>query len=286
MEALVINRDVLSIVQCALDEDIGSGDVTSRALIPGDKMVNAEIVTRGACVVSGGGVAEAVFKQVDHSVLVEILTPDSASAAPGDSLLLINGPARAVLTAERTALNLMQRITGIATLTRAYVSRVAGLDVSILDTRKTTPNLRVLEKYAVRCGGGINHRMGLYDMAMIKDNHRMFLGEAGLQSLAEAVRRFRACYPAIPVEVEVESVDELHDALEGEPDWILLDNMAPDRMRTCVTLCQGRCKLEASGGITLDTVRAVAESGVDAISIGALTHSAPAADLSLELRVK
>jgi nicotinate-nucleotide pyrophosphorylase (carboxylating) len=194
----------------------------------------------------------------------------------------VNGPVRALLQAERVALNFVQRLGGIATLTRSFVDAVAGTSAVILDTRKTTPGLRDLEKYAVRCGGGVNHRRDLAAMAMIKDNHREAAGRAGL-SLAEAVRRIRARTPGIAVEVEIDSLDQLDAALEGQPEWILLDNMPPDQMAEAVRRVAGRARLEASGGVTLATVRAISETGVDAISVGALTHSARALDISLEL---
>ena len=192
----------------------------------------------------------------------------------------ITGKARAILAGERTALNFLQRLTGIATLTARFVEQVKPHATRILDTRKTTPTWRTLEKYAVRCGGGTNHRMGLYDQVLIKDNHRRLWGA---RDLAEAVHMARRRCPGVPVEVEVETEAELERALAARPDWILLDNMTLRRLRRCVRLCRGRCPLEASGGITLANVKAVAAAGVQAISLGCLTHSAPAADLSLEI---
>jgi nicotinate-nucleotide pyrophosphorylase (carboxylating) len=202
---------------------------------------------------------------------------------PDQVLMTIEGPIRGILTGERTALNFMQRMTGIASRTREFVDLVRPFGTRILDTRKTTPTLRILEKYAVTCGGGTNHRMGLYDMVLIKDNHRRLWQAAGIPNLQGAVAAARAKFPGIPVEVEVESEAELQDALRAAPEWIMLDNMSPDRMKACVAVCAKRCKLEASGGVSLTTVAAIAATGVDAISIGGLTHSAPAADLSLEL---
>jgi nicotinate-nucleotide pyrophosphorylase (carboxylating) len=202
---------------------------------------------------------------------------------PDQVLMTIEGPIRGILTGERTALNFMQRMTGIASRTREFVDLVRPFGTRILDTRKTTPTLRILEKYAVTCGGGANHRMGLYDMVLIKDNHRRLWQAAGIPNLQGAVAAARAKFPGIPVEVEVESEAELQDALRAAPEWIMLDNMSPDRMKACVAVCAKRCKLEASGGVSLTTVAAIAATGVDAISIGGLTHSAPAADLSLEL---
>jgi nicotinate-nucleotide pyrophosphorylase (carboxylating) len=228
-------------------------------------------------------VAAAVFRQVDPGIVCHADVRDGQRVVRDQGLLRIEGPIRGILTGERTALNFMQRMTGIATRTRQFVDRVAPYGVKILDTRKTTPTLRVLEKYAVTCGGGTNHRMGLYDMVLIKDNHRRLWQAAGLSNLEGAVAAARTRFPGVPVEVEVESEEELRAALEGHPEWIMLDNMPPDRMRRCVEICAKRSRLEASGGVTLETVEAIAATGVDAISIGGLTHSAPAADLSLEL---
>jgi nicotinate-nucleotide pyrophosphorylase (carboxylating) len=212
-----------------------------------------------------------------------IEVPDGTGAAAGDALLSLSGPARGILVAERTALNLMQRLCGVATLTRRFVDAVKAYGTEILDTRKTTPGLRVLEKYAVRCGGGSNHRMGLYDRVLMKDNHRG-LWRSGLgDDLDQAVQAARQAFPGIPVEIEVETEVELESALRASPEWVLLDNMGPDALARCVQLCGGRSRLEASGGITMENVAAVAQSGVDAISLGCLTHSAPAVDLSLEL---
>jgi nicotinate-nucleotide pyrophosphorylase (carboxylating) len=241
------------------------------------------ILSRGDYVVAGGPVAQEVFRQVDPALRCRRLVEDGQGCGRDEVVMEIEGAVRSLLTAERTALNFMQRLTGIASRTREFVDKVARYGVRILDTRKTTPTLRRLEKYAVTCGGGTNHRMGLYDMVLIKDNHRRFRAEAGIRDLRGAVEAARARFPGVPVEVEVESEDELLDAIRGGPEWIMLDNMSPALMRRCVELCAKRCKLEASGGVTLATVEAMAATGVDAISIGGLTHSAPAADLSLEL---
>ena len=197
-------------------------------------------------------------------------------------MMTISGPAASILIAERTALNFMQRMTGIATMTAGFVARTKRFGVAILDTRKSTPGLRLLEKYAVLCGGGRNHRMGLYDKVLIKDNHRALWNRAHAGNLGEAVRVARGKNPGLEVEIEVEDERELVSALAGRPEWILLDNMTPGAIRRCVKLCAGRSRLEASGGITSANVAAVAATGVDAISLGCLTHSAPAADLSLE----
>ena len=274
-----------ALIRAALAEDIGSGDATTLALVPPTEQAEAVLLTRRACTVAGADVAAAVFRAVSGDVQVAVLIPDGTVARAGQTLVTMRGPAGSLLTAERTALNFMQRLCGVATLTREFVRRAAPFGAAILDTRKTTPTLRLLEKYAVRCGGGQNHRIGLYDRILIKDNHRALWRRANPEgSLAGAVAAARARYPALPVEIEVEREDELRQVLPARPDWVLLDNMSPDRLRRCVMLCDRQCKLEASGGITLANVEAVAATGVDAISIGALTHSAPAVDLSLEMR--
>jgi nicotinate-nucleotide pyrophosphorylase (carboxylating) len=277
-----MNSTAAQIVRAALREDVGRGDATTQALVPAAARTRAAIVARHACVVCGAAVAREVFRQVDSRIRCTVKVRDGAGAKPGDTLIVLEGPARGILTAERVALNFMQRMTGIATLTREFVLRAAPHGAAILDTRKTTPGLRALEKYAVKCGGGANHRFGLFDRVLIKDNHRALWAGSGRKSLANAVRAARARHPRLVVEIEVESEAELRDALEARPDWILLDNMTPARLRRCVKLNAGRAKLEASGGVTLATIARIAATGVDAVSVGALTHSAPAADLSLE----
>ncbi len=275
--------EVAAGIRRALEEDIGQDDVTTRALVPEGQSGRAVILSRVSCVVAGLDVARAVFAAVDARLVCETLAADGQQVAPGAILLRLQGPLGAILTAERTALNYLQRLSGIATRTRRFVERVRPFKTRILDTRKTTPGLRRLEKYAVACGGGTNHRMGLYDMVLIKDNHRALLRQAGIATLAAAVETARRRAPGVPVEIEVENEAELADALNGKPDWVLLDNMTIDQLRHCVALCAGRCPLEASGGVTLENVSAIAATGVDAISIGGLTHSATAVDLSLEL---
>jgi nicotinate-nucleotide pyrophosphorylase (carboxylating) len=276
---------VRDLIRRALAEDVGAGDVTTRALIPADLDGQAVIFSRVDCVVSGLGVARAVFREVEPRLTFEDCASDGESVGTDQPLLVVRGPVRGILTAERTALNFVQRMSGIATLTRAFVDVAEPHGVAILDTRKTTPTLRILEKYAVTCGGGANHRLGLYDMALIKDNHRQALVKAGRLDLTAAVAAVRGQYPGVPVEVEVESEEDLAQVLPAAPEWIMLDNMTPEQIRRCVAQCGGRCRLEASGGVTLGNLAAVAATGVDAISVGCLTHSAPAADLSLELRV-
>lgn len=283
MSTIAVNPVVQDLIRRALEEDVGQGDVTTLSVVPETITGKAEILSRGNYVVSGGPVAAAVFAAVSPVLRCQCLVADGTDVGPDQVLMTIEGPIRAILTGERTALNFMQRMTGIASRTREFVDKVRPYGTRILDTRKTTPTLRILEKYAVTCGGGTNHRMGLFDMVLIKDNHRRLWQEAGISNLQGAVEAARTKFPGIPVEVEVESEAELQDALRAAPEWIMLDNMTPERMSTCVAICAKRCKLEASGGVSLATVASIAATGVDAISIGGLTHSAPAADLSLEL---
>lgn len=276
-----ISRHVLrGTIRRALHEDLGPGDITSRALVDPRRIVTAVVLARQACVVCGGEIAAQVFQELDPGLRIRVLVRDGWRVNKDAPLMRIKGKALAILAGERTALNFMQRLSGIATLTARFVSRVKPYGTLILDTRKTTPNWRAVEKYAVRCGGGHNHRMGLFDQVLIKDNHRRLWGG---RDLALAVHTARSRCPGRLVEVEVESEAELARALVSKPDRILLDNMSPKRLRRCVRLVRGRCPLEASGGITLANVRAVAATGVQALSLGCLTHSAPAADISLEI---
>jgi len=281
-DAIWPEADARELVRQALAEDVGAGDVTTLALAPESARVTARIAARGAGVMCGAPAAQAVFAQLNPALSVTARLPEGARYDGPTELLRLEGPARAILTGERTALNFLQRLIGIATLTRRYVDAVRGTGTLILDTRKTTPGWRRLEKYAVVRGGGTNHRMGLFDRALIKDNHRRFWQDGGRRSLADAVRAARAFRPGLEVEIEVESLAELEDALAGAPDWILLDNMTLELLRRCVERVGGACRTEASGGITLENIAAVAATGVTAISVGALTHSAPAADLTLE----
>lgn len=260
-------------IRAWLAEDVGTGDATSAAVIDEDAVCEARVVVKEPGVVCGLEIAAAVFEEL--GARLEPLLADGDQVEPGP-IARVEGPARAVLTGERLALNLLGRLSGIATVTRRYVDAVEGTGATILDTRKTTPGLRELEKYAVRCGGGMNHRFGLYDGVLVKDNHLRVAG-----SIAEAVARAR--HPGLPVEVECDTIDQVAEALATGPDRILLDNMTPDELLAAVSLVDGRAELEASGGVTLETVRAVAETGVDFISVGALTHSARALDVSLEV---
>jgi len=235
--------------------------------------------------VAGATVGKRVLECVDPSLKVEIVVPDGSDVAKDGTILTIRGRAASILVAERTALNFMQRLCGIATLTNRFVQAVSAYGTLILDTRKTTPNFRLFEKYAVLCGGGSNHRFGLFDRILLKDNHRRLWQGGDPDQLDLAVMAARKAYPELMVEVEVECVTECVSALRGRPEWIMLDNMSCDMMRECVALCRGLSKTEASGGITLDRAREVAATGVDAISLGCLTHSAPSVDLSLEWSV-
>ena len=272
-------RAIKSIIRRALAEDIGPGDVTSAWTLPEDLQLRGEIKAKAPGIVAGLEVARMVFAAVDRRVCFQRLVADGSTVSRGAVLATVEGPARSILSAERVALNFLQRMSGIATLTQRYVAAVRGTKAVILDTRKTAPGLRVLDKMAVRLGGGQNHRFGLYDMVLIKDNH---IAAAG--SITAAVQRVRARNrDGLHIEVEVKNLDELHEALELGVERILLDNMDPDQMRQAVTLSAGRAKLEASGNIRLDNIAAVAGTGVDYISIGALTHSAPALDISLDV---
>jgi len=261
----------------ALAEDLGDGDVTTEATVDADATGSAELVVRESGVVCGLAVAEAVFRAVDSELRFERLVEEGASVAAGTAVARVAGAERAILTGERTALNFLARLSGIATLTRRYVDAVEGTGAAILDTRKTTPGLRALEKHAVATGGGRNHRFGLDDGVLVKDNH---LHAAG--SVASAVERLRAATP-LPIEVECDTLEQVSEALAAGAEAILLDNMSPDQLRSAVALARGHARLEASGGVTLENVRAVAETGVDEISVGALTHSARSLDVSLEL---
>jgi len=272
----------LAAIRAALAEDVGPGDATTLTLVDPAVKAYGAVLARGACRVAGANVGRTVFECVDPDLRVDIVTPDGADAAAGGTILTVRGRAASILTAERTALNFMQRMCGIATLTRAFVEAVREFGTMILDTRKTTPGLRLFEKNAVLCGGGRNHRFGLFDRVLIKDNHRRLWQGGDPDRLDLAVHAARKSFPKLEVEVEVESVAECVSALRGRPEWIMLDNMSCEMMRECVGLCRGVSRTEASGGITLARAREVAATGVDAISLGCLTHSAPAADLSLE----
>jgi len=273
----------------ALAEDLGeAGDITSNALVPADIAARGRYFLREDAILSGGPVVAEVCRQVSPDLEVTIKSGDGARVAAGEAPIDLAGPARAMLAAERTSINFISHLSGVATLTRAFVDAIEGTGAKILDTRKTLPGLRVLQKYAVRCGGGVNHRFGLYDRVLAKDNHLALVRRAGGSgSLAEALAALRAKAPGVPMEVEARTLEEVEAALAAGADIIMLDNMPPARMRDAVALVrrsgEGAPLLEASGGITLDNVRAAAETGVDYISVGALTHSAGAIDISLEI---
>jgi len=303
---------IREVVKRALYEDLGKGDITTDSLITGDRQGTGIIVARKGGVLAGTQVAGEVFRQVDAKLRVELILPDGAGLEPGAEIAKVSGGIAGILKAERTALNFLQRLSGIASETRRYVERVQGLPVRIMDTRKTTPGLRSLEKYAVTVGGGLNHRMNLGDGILIKDNHLAALRGQGLsirQIVAKAREHASSSSPGsfpplslrgvpmksgrrsnlragqIQVEVEATTVGEALEATDAGADIVMLDNMSLADMRKAVKAIHGRALIEASGGITLDNVHAVAETGVDFISVGALTHSAPALDISLELEV-
>lgn len=293
-----MKRDVMksprarAAVRLALDEDLASVekvksspwcDATSVALVDPKAVAEGEIYAKGkGCVVAGATVARAVLKAVDPRISVKILKEDGSVVKPGEPILTFRGKARSILAAERTALNFMQRMCATATLAKAFTDAVKKYGTLILDTRKTTPGLRVFEKYAVTCGGGTNHRMGMYDRVLMKDNHRRLWKGGNPDELDQAVAAARKRFPKLEVEVEVESLRECASALKAKPEWIMLDNMSIEDMKKCVKMCKGISKTEASGGITLERAKEVAATGVTAISLGCLTHSAGSVDLSLE----
>jgi nicotinate-nucleotide pyrophosphorylase (carboxylating) len=269
------------VIERAVAEDLGAGDVTTDAIVPEALTATADVVVKGRGVICGLAELAACVRLLDPDAETELLAAEGdLIETPPATVARIHGRARAILSAERTALNLVQRMSGIATATRAYVDAVHGTGAEILDTRKTAPGLRGLDKRAVACGGGQNHRMGLNDAILIKDNHVAVAG--GIEA---AVAAARAANPGLAVEVEVDDLGQLDDALAARADTVLLDNMHPGLLREAVARTAGRARLEASGGITLDTVRAVADTGVDAISVGALTHSVRALDIALEVRL-
>lgn len=265
------------LIEQALLEDIHTGDITTRAVVPGTRPASARLIAKESLVLAGIHVAEKVFRKLDPAVLFDARIQEGSRAENGDLIATIQGNASDLLMAERVALNLLQRMSGVATLTSRYVEAVRGTGARIVDTRKTTPGLREVEKYAVRVGGGINHRTGLYDGVLIKENH---IAAAG--GIAEAVRRARAYIPhTLKVEIETETIAQVEEALAAGADIIMLDNMDLSTMRQAVALIDGRALVEASGGVSLATVAAIAATGVDLISVGALTHGARAMDISM-----
>ncbi|PYJ11933.1 MAG: carboxylating nicotinate-nucleotide diphosphorylase [Verrucomicrobia bacterium] len=269
-------------IAIALSEDIGTGDVTTVSFVPEGRQGLGRIIARERAIVAGGEIAAEVFRRLDPQLTVNVLQPDGAALTGGETILEVRGSARSILTAERVALNFLQRLSGIATLTRQFVDAVGESRVKILDTRKTTPGLRALEKAAVLAGGGANHRFGLHDMVLVKDNH---VGAgAGFSGFAETIHRLRQERPGIQIEVEADRLEQVRTLIDIDGiDVILLDNMKPSEMREAVALGRDKVKFEASGGVTLKKVRQIAATGVDFISVGAITHSARAMDMSLEL---
>jgi len=280
--ALEKQPEVRELIERELREDIGPGDATTLALVDPEAPAAARVVARQELVLAGVNVAAEVFRMADDRLKTESLAADGSEIRSGEAVLRVEGPARAILSAERTALNLLQRMAGIATATDCLVRIVNDYGTQILDTRKTVPGLRRLDKHAVACGGGTNHRAGLHDAILIKDNHLAFWRQKNKGTLADAVAAARAAQPGLKIEIEVDTLEQLREALPGKPDWVLLDNMPPETVAEAVALCAGICRTEASGGITKENVREYARTGVTAISIGALTHSVRAADLGLD----
>jgi len=278
---MAVSKSDLDLIKAALAEDLAGGeDITSVATIDSTATANADFTARTSGVIAGIEIAEAVLHEVGLTEITRVKN-DGDKVQAGDILLSVSGNTRAILLAERTALNFFSHLSGVATLTSAWVKEMAGTKCQVRDTRKTTPGMRVLEKYAVRMGGGTNHRMTLSDAALIKDNH---IAAAG--GVVAAFAKVRELYPNSEIEIEVDTLEQLRDVLPQRPDLVLLDNMSPAQCREAVAIVSGACKLEASGGITIENAHAYAESGVDYIAIGALTHSAPVFDIGLDLRAE
>ncbi len=275
-----MDQQLKKIIEGALAEDLGHGDITSEVTIPAESLSEAVILAKQHLVLAGIDAAREVFRSLDPGIQFSSFAKDGEIIHAGSELARLSGNTRALLAGERVALNLLQHLSGIATLTAAYVEKIKGLQTEVLDTRKTLPGLRLLEKYAVRMGGGKNHRMGLYDMILIKDNHIKAVGSI---TLAVELARKKA-HHLLKTEVETKNLDEVREALSAKADIIMLDNMPPDLMREAVLIIKGQALVEASGNVTLDTIRAIAETGVDYISSGSLTHSAPAADISMKIK--
>jgi nicotinate-nucleotide pyrophosphorylase (carboxylating) len=277
-----MKQPIVDPIDAALREDIGPGDITTDLFVSKKLLANARIIARERAVVAGTETTADVFRRIDHTLQIEVIRKDGSEVNSGDGVIEVHGSARSILTSERVALNFLQRLSGIATLTRKFVNAAASDHVKILDTRKTTPGLCALEKAAVVAGGGQNHRFGLFDMVMVKDNH--VAASAGFDAFAKAIRKFRQSHPGVPIEVEADRLEQVHAFLEIDGiDMILLDNMKPAEIREAHALGKGKVKFEASGGVTLQNIRQIAATGVDYISIGALTHSPRAIDFSLEL---
>lgn len=275
----LVFKEIKPIIDYALNEDLGRGDITTNFLIPNDLQAKATMVAKSSGVIAGLAVAEYVFRSLDEEILWKTYISDGDHVTKGDLILEISGSYRALLSGERLALNFLQRMSGIATMTDHYKSQLAGFDVKILDTRKTVPGLRLLDKYAVRMGGGTNHRIGLYDMVLIKDNHIKVAG--GITKAVEQIKK--GIQSGIMIEVETTTVAEVIEALAAGADIIMLDNMDNNTMRECVKIINRQAKVEASGNMTIERLKEVAETGVDFISIGALTHSVTALDISMNI---
>lgn len=273
-----------SIIELALEEDLGKrGDISSNFFITETAIACGKIIAREDCVISGSEVASSVFNKVNPEIKIEIRIPSGESVIAGETIIVASGPARSILTAERTALNFLQRLSGIATLTRKYVDLIAGTKAKIFDTRKTTPGMRVLEKAAVVAGGGYNHRHGLYDMAMLKDNH--FAADMKIESLQIMINEFKELYPDALVELEADNISQVIQFLSLKHiDVIMLDNMPKEQISEAIQLSNDSVLFEASGGINLETIMGIAETGIDRISVGALTHSANAIDLAMDFQ--
>ena len=271
-------------VRAALAEDLGSGDVATLATVPKSAKSVALMRAREPLVVAGIQFAERAFRQLSPNIKIKKFSRDGQKVAAGKTLLKISGPTRALLSAERVALNFVQRLSGVATATAQFVDTIKGTRAKILDTRKTTPGWRRFEKYAVACGGGKNHRLGLFDMVLIKDNHLVALHNEKPNAIAAAVTRARKKFPKLEIEVEADNLRQVEQTLNAGADFILFDNMNLKQLRQAVEIVKGRAKTEASGGVNLKTVRAIAETGVDFISVGAITHSARAVDIGLDFK--
>lgn len=274
--------NVKNIIRLALEEDIGNGDITTTLLVPEEQNAKALIIAKGSFIVAGLPFVEEAFNTIDQGIEFKILFGDGLKVRKGDIIAEINGRTWTLLSCERVSLNILQRLSGIATLTNAFVDKVKGLDVKIIDTRKTTPCMRFMEKYAVKVGGGSNHRFGLYDCILIKDNHIEAVG-----SIKNAIIATRGASHLLKIEIEVENLNDLKEALKAGVDIVMLDNMSVEDMKEAVKMAKGKVIIEASGNVNLNNVRGIAETGVDLISIGAITHSAPAVDISMKIvRIK
>ena len=277
-----MNKSVLKIIHNALKEDIGKGDITTRATIGKSKKAVGKFLVKDSGVITGLEIAKTVFKSVDEKIKFEIIIKDGSIVKRGDVVAIVSGKAQSLLTAERTALNFLQRMSGIATSARLYSEKVKHTRAKVIDTRKTVPGLRMLDKMAVKAGSCENHRIGLYDMFLIKDNHIEVAGSI-TKAVADCVKYQRKHHTKFKIEVETKNLREIEEAITTKADVIMLDNFSVDDMRKAVQLINGKCKIEASGGITIDTIKEIAETGVDYISVGALTHSVKALDISLEI---